>query len=331
VALAKVYAKSVEPEYSLAIGIYWRKALFLTHQNLAKSAGENFPDAHVLRAWMAMYKHQPGTALREAERALDLNANDVDALKAKASAFIYLGQYSEGRKLANRIIRLDPVVLAEPQYIIGLSYFASGSYDKSADYIERALENDPTTGKYALLLAAAYGKLGMENEAKQAMLKFRKSWRGPFWIAVAVYYYPFEDGEILKHLADGFKAAGVAERPPSRYLKLDRENRLSGAQIRSLLFGHRIKGSDFWSGNGWAQKRTLEGKVSHSGQSMYTRNTDARDEGESWIEENQLCDRWSEVEGAITSCVLIYRESDGAENDYYMLTDQGPQPFRVSN
>jgi TolB-like protein/Flp pilus assembly protein TadD len=329
-ALAKVYAKSAEPEYSLAIGIYMRTASFLAHKNLAKSVGANIADAHTLRSWMALYKHQLGVALQEAEWALNLNANDVDALKAKATALIYSGQYAEGRKLANRVIRLDPVVLAEPLYIIGLAQFASGNYTESVEYVERALENDPATGKYALLLAAAYGKLGRENEAKQAMLKFRKSWRGQFWIAVAVYYYPFEDGEILKHLADGFKAAGVAERSPSRYLKLDRENRLSGEQIKSLLFGHTIRGRDYWVGSAWGQKRAIDGKVSHSGQPIHTGSYDVV-EGESWIEDGQLCDRWPEDDGDLTICVPIYRESDGAENEYYMLTDQGPQPFRVSN
>jgi len=329
-ALAKVYYKSAEPEYSLAIGIYFRKAIFLAYKNLAKSTGADIADAHVVRSRMAFYKHQLRVALQEAERALDLSANDVEALKTKANTLIYAGKYLEGRKLANQAIRLDPTALAEPLYIIGLSHFAEGSYDKAVDYIERAIENDPKTNTYARLLVAAYGKLGKEKEAKEALLNFRKLWRSNFWIAIGVFYYPFEDGEVLKHLADGFEAAGVAIRPPSRYLNFDRETRLTGQEIKTLLFGHTLKGNDYYDGGSrWNQKRTIDGKVSHSGVPIHTGISTIKD-GESWIEDDRLCDRWSEVDGNITICVLIFRDSNGDENDYFMITDDGPHPFRIS-
>jgi tetratricopeptide (TPR) repeat protein len=176
-ALAKVYFKGVNSNYSQLMGKYWRTAIFLAYKNLAKSTGVDIADAHVVRSRMAFYKHQVRVALREAERALDLSSNDVEALKALARAFIYSGRYEEGRKIANRVIRLDPTALAEPLYIIGLSHFAEGSYDKAVDYIERAIENDPKTNTYARLLVAAYGKLGKEKEAKEALVRFRKLWR----------------------------------------------------------------------------------------------------------------------------------------------------------
>jgi Tfp pilus assembly protein PilF len=330
-ALAKVYHKGEDPEFSRALGIYWRKTIFLAHKNLAKSVGANIAGVHVVLSLMALNKHQLSVALQEAEKALKLNTNDVDALKVKAKALTYSGQYAEGQSLANRIIRLDPAVLAEPAYIIGLSQFALGNYSKAAEHAEQATENDPTTRAYALLLAAAYGKLGMEKEAREALAKYRVSWRWPFWIAAAVYQYPFQDGNILRHLADGFKAAGLAERPPSRYLKLVGETRLSGQEIKTLLFGHTIRGQGFRSGLAWEQKRTFDGRFSHSGQSIYTGLSHAMEEGKSWIEDDRLCDHWSEVDDKITICVLIFRDSDRGPKDFYMMTDQGPHPFRVLN
>jgi len=333
-ALAKVYYKGLDDEFGKALILYGRKAQFLAHKNLSKSVGAKSADGHILRSWMALYKHQLEMALQEAEQALAVNTNDVDALKAKAKALIYSGQYTQGRKLADRIIRLDPAVIAEPLYLIGLSYFASGSYDKAADYIERALENVGAPRVYNLLLAATYGKLGMEMKAKEALLKYRETTSGPFWMGAAVFYYPFEDGEVLKHLADGFDAAGVVVRPPSRYLKLDRKARLAGQEIETLLFGHTIKGSDFWSGRGWGQIRTLSGKVSHSGAPIHIgipADSHNVNKGESWVEDDRLCNRWSDVDGDITNCVLIFRDLDGDQNEYYMVTDTGPNRFQVSN
>jgi adenylate cyclase len=329
-ALAGVYYKGTSREYSFLLGFHMSEAIFLAHQNLAKSVGANIAETHVVRSRMALKKHQHGVALREAEQALILSRNNVDALKVKARAMIYSGRYEEGRKLANQIIRLDPAVLAEPLFLIGLSYFASGSYDKAVDYAEQATENDPATRAYALLLAAAYGKLGMEKPANESLAKYRKSWPWPFWIAAAVYQYPFQDGEILKHLADGFNAAGLAERPPSRYLKLNRETRLSGKEIEELLFGHTIKGQDFWWGLAWEQIRTIDGKLSHSGRSIYAARSE-REGGESWIEDDRLCNLWSDLGDEITICVLIFRDLDRGPNNYYMVTDQGPHPFQVEN
>ena len=329
-ALAGVYYKGTSREYSFLLGFHMSEAIFLAHQNLVKSVGANIAETHVVRSRMALNKHQLGVALQEAEQALILSRNNVDALKVKARAMIFSGRYEEGRKLANQIIRLDPAVLAEPLFLIGLSYFASGSYDKAVDYTEQATENDPATRAYALLLAAAYGKLGMEKPASESLTQYRKSWPWPFWIAAAVYQYPFQDREILKHLADGFNAAGLAERPPSRYLKLNRETRLSGKEIEELLFGHTIKGQDFWWGLAWEQIRTIDGKLSHSGRSIYAARSE-REGGESWIEDDRLCNRWSDLGDEITICVLIFRDLDRGPNNYYMLTDQGPHPFQVEN
>ena len=333
--LAKVYYKSeqkgVDKAYTNAMGIHPNHAIFLAHQNLAKSVDVDFPDPHVVRSWMALKKHQVGVALQEAQRALNLGLNDVDALKAQAKALIYSGQYAEGRKVANRVIRLDPVAPAEPLYLIGLSHFALGDYEEAVDYVERALKYDPTTSFYAGLLAAAYGKLGMGKQAKEAWLKYRNAWIVTPWIAAAVYTYPFQDGEVLKHLADGFESAGATERMRSRYMKLDRETKLTGQEIKVLLFGHTITGKYYWwSSQHWTQKRTVDGKVSHSGYPIHTGSRDVK-EGESWIEDDRLCQRWPEVGEESTICVLIFRDSDGAQNNYYMVTDQGPHPFSVSD
>lgn len=177
---------------------------------------------------------------------------------------------------------------------------------------------------------AAYGKLGKVKEAREALVRFRKLWRLRFWIALAVFYYPFQDDDVLKHLADGFETAGVATRPPSRYWKFDHDTRLSGQEIKSLVFGQTLKGRDFYGGSAWNQIRTADGEVSHSGTEIHAGDPAITD-GESWVEGDRLCDRWAEKPGDITICILIFRDSNGDENDYFMITDDGPQPFRISN
>ena len=189
------------------------------------------------------------------------------------------------------------------------------------------------TAHYVRLLAAAQGKQGNPAEANRAWQQYRKSWKrreGQFWIAAAVQFYPFQQDAVLRHLAEGFRAAGGVERPPSPYLKLIPENRLSGAEIRALLFGREIRGEDYWLGDSWQQQRSADGEGRHIGANTFSATEDEGVEsGESWVEGDRLCDRWSEADGGFTICVLIFRDPDRGANHYYMVTDTGPHPFTV--
>jgi hypothetical protein len=117
-------------------------------------------------------------------------------------------------------------------------------------------------------------------------------------------------------------------------VKLNRKARLTGQEIETLLFGHTIKGSDFWRSTGWGQIRTMGGKVSHSGEPIHigiSTGSHNVNKGESWIDDDRLCNRWFDVDGNITSCALIFRDFDGDQNNYYMVTDIGPNRFQVTN
>lgn len=235
----------------------------------------------------------------------------------------------------------------DPLYLIGLSHLAEGNYQDAVDYIERALEPNPTTSYFAGPLAVAYGKMGMEKVSEQAFNRYLVSWvaKNPL-IAQVAFSYPFQDEEVMEHLADGFAVAGAREGLLTRYLKLNRETRLSGEEIKSLLFGYTIRGRDYWNGNSWTQVRTISGKFSHSPSSTIR-------EGKSWIEDDRLCDRWLDDDDKITICSLIFHDpvkcwtndkglrrcgnivptefAQSAEISYYMVTDRGPDSFRVKN
>ena len=149
-----------------------------------------------------------------------------------------------------------------------------------------------------------------------------------------VYGFPFQGSGVLKNLADGFATAGARERTgemfQSRFLELDRKTRLSGQEIKSLLFGHTIEGADYWSWRFWKQKRSISDKVSHSGEPIHTGSITTK-EGESWIEDDRLCDRWLDMEDEITICSLVFRDVDWGVDSYFMVTDQGPMRFKVIN
>jgi len=332
-ALAKVYFNGTEKTYANAMGFSSRKAAYFAYTTLARSPGSTGRELHAILARASLLKHQLETALHHADLALAISPNDIDMLKIKALASIFSGQHGAGRLLADRIIRLDPALLAEPMYIYGLSHFAAGTYDEAARYLEWALQNDPSNSTYHRLLAATYGVLGRQEEAREALRIYRKSWR-QYWIAAAVYAYPFKDERNLQALADGFETAGLVERPPARYLKLNGETRLTGAEIDALLTGRTIKGTDYWRAYAWTLHRSRDGILKQTGGTFFfSVETDGLRglDIESWIEPNRLCHRGTGVNDEITFCVTIHHDSVRGEGHYYMVTDTGPHPFQVLN
>ena len=264
-------------------------------------------------------------------------SGNVDALRARIRAMIFTGDLEDADNLLAKVSRLDTTGVAEQSYLRGLSRFATGDYAQAAEYIKRALSNDATIWSYEALLAATLAKMG-ETEADRAAWKsYRDRWARvielPIWIAAQVYSYPFEDRAILENLAEGFKLAGAAERPPASYLKVDAKSRLNGEEIKNTLFGFEIKGTDFWRGTLCKQQRTVNGSAVHIGEPVqvvsHTISHD-RKSGESWIEDNRLCGRWPEAGIAITICDSVFRYSGAGDNAYILATDLGPHPFEVS-
>ena len=115
----------------------------------------------------------------------------------------------------------------------------------------------------------------------------------------------------------------------SRYLQLHSGTKLDGKEVKSLLFGRTIKGTDYWNSSSWSQVRTEDGKVAHTGFPIIVWGGNQH-YGTSWIEDDRLCDRWPDVSEDFSLCALIYRNPGSVRargSEYFMVTDQGPQPF----
>jgi TolB-like protein/Flp pilus assembly protein TadD len=340
-ALAKVYLKAYWKDWEDALQLYWRDGYRLVFQQLERVAGKRIPGVHIVRARLAIRKRQLDVAVMEAKRALELSPNDVEALETLSEALIFTGTPDEGRKLAEQAMRLNPTLPARALYLVGLSHLAEGNFQEAAAHIERALRHAPTVSEYAGALAAAYGKLGLEEKAVGAYETYRKAWQdiNPS-VELAMVEFPFSDARILESLADGFEKAGAGagdghghshDVGPSRYLQLHSGAKLDGKEIKSLLFGRTIKGITYPYNlkRPWSQVRTEGGKVTHTGFPIIVYGANQK-HGTSWIEDDRLCDRWPEVSEDFSLCALIYRNPGGTRarrNEYIMVTDYGPQPF----
>ncbi len=356
-ALAKAYVQAVigEQAYADELEIFWTAGYTKARRFLEEGMAEPNADFHVLRSWLALKKRQHDRAIAEAEQALELSPNDADALEALAEALIYSGQPSAGIESAQRAMRQNPTLLGRPLYLMGLAEFALGNSEKAIEHVERAIRQAPASkADFVGILAAAYGELGITEQAQAAFDAFGQgllnrpnlawtvyleskanprfhTWRR-IGLAWSVYSYPFASREVLDRLAGGFKAAG-ASAGIGGYLPLDTINKLSGAEIESLLFGSEISGNNFWfTESRWRQQRTADGAVEHTGFPIHA-GMAKQATGAGRIEDDMLCDQWPLLTEDLEICVVIFRISNPNARirwgDYVMVTDTGPQPFSL--
>jgi TolB-like protein/class 3 adenylate cyclase/Tfp pilus assembly protein PilF len=356
-ALAKVYVQAVIGEHAYAekLGIFWTHGYTKAWRLLEKGMAKPNADFHVLRSWLALKKHQHDRAITEAKQAIEINPNDADALEALAEALIFAGQPEAGIEYAKRAMRQNPTLLGRPLYLMGLAEFALGSAQRAIGHLEHAIREAPSKkADFSGILAAAYGELNRIEQAEAAFKSFGQgilnrpsmAWsvkseafanpRYHTWrridLAWSAYSFPFAERSVLERLVDGFKAAGAPE-SVGGYLPLHAANKLSGSEIKSLLFGEKTEGKGFWlSEFSWQQQRTDEGVVTHAGDPIHA-GLPRTARGVGRIQDDLLCEQWPVLTKDFEICVVIFRVSDPNARlrwgEYVMVTDTGPHPFSL--
>jgi TolB-like protein/class 3 adenylate cyclase/Flp pilus assembly protein TadD len=168
VAIAKIFAQAGRIHtYTSALSVNRRDVAAKARAALKKAQTQPLADINVVRSWLALHRHQKKRAIAEAEKALELNPNNIDALEALALALIYAGQPESGIELIKKAMRQNPTFLARPLMFLGLAEFARGKPNVAVDHIKRAFELGSEEILYAGILAAAYGEIGDIDKARQ--------------------------------------------------------------------------------------------------------------------------------------------------------------------
>ena len=342
-ALAKTYALGrarANINYANKLGINFQSSVFYTLDSLDRLQDEDEPEAHVVRSWLALRQYQHEIAIGEAGAALRLSSSNVDATEALAEALIFANRPDEGKSVLEKALRLNPVQIARPLYLLGLAEFTQGNVQKSIEYVERANALAPGEPDFDGLLAAAYGALGLKEKASVAFHRFSKGFQGDADAALslanlrtAISFYPFTDATVLQRFVDGLRNTGA---PYDGHLPLTDNNRLTGPEIKSLLFGATITGTDLEFYESWTQHRMDDGRVEHVGHPIHTSEYPPPTNGIGRIVDDRLCETWERSESSLDTCVAVFRMLGTAtlverRGDYVMVPAQAPQPFRIAN
>jgi adenylate cyclase len=279
--------------------------------------------AYRLASKMDLRRRRHEEALLKAEKAVALNPNDADSQFALARVLIYSGSPEEGMDVAKKVMQLDPHQMADCLHLIGIANFCMGQYEAAIASFERGLKYNPSLW-VRNWLAVSYWILNRKNKAKAAFEKFEKRWIEAveselsitkLELQLSVYGNPFMDINITEKFINGIIKAGHLE--PQKYYEADKKNKLTGDEIRNLLYGRTETGPIF-AGGRWTIKFEKDGNALWDGYGF-------KDKGKWWVEDNQLCLKWEQMMGAgLTNYSDLYRNPSGTvegKDQYIRITD----------
>ena len=209
-ALATVYWKSRTYRWVNSLEMSNTEAGKKARRHLEEALKNPTPVAHRVAARMHTSGERWDEAIAEAERAIALDANDPVGYEAMSRVLIRAGRPAEGLEFLRKAMRLDPQ--GDYLYRLGEAQFHLERYDDAAATMLNATKRNPGDEGGFLLLAAAYGQLGRDEEARSAIETFSrlraKVVQRPLTLA-DVGRWPFKEPADRERLREGLRKAGL--------------------------------------------------------------------------------------------------------------------------
>jgi TolB-like protein len=155
------------------------------------------------RAYTAQQKYDLGLA--EADRALQLNASDTDALAARAEVLLWTGHIDPSIEAGEFALRLNDKVGPEVALNLGLAYLLARRCPDAIRLLETARARYPAYPLLDFPLAGAYAESGRAADATNALDQGRR--KDPY-LTLDSFGTRFQDAALKKQVADSLRKAG---------------------------------------------------------------------------------------------------------------------------
>jgi DNA-binding winged helix-turn-helix (wHTH) protein/tetratricopeptide (TPR) repeat protein len=151
-----------------------KRAISLAELALEHQQGSDF--LHWVRGTLALYLEcDQEFALRQANRALDLNRHFAPALRLTGESLSYAGQIAQGISILEELLVADQRAPANAivLWVLALAYFATDDLQAALDRIDAALMRIVTMPDFYLTRAAVLAELNRIEEAQSVLAKLR--------------------------------------------------------------------------------------------------------------------------------------------------------------
>lgn len=156
------------------------------------------------RAYTVQQKYDLGLA--ESERALQLNPSDAEALAARAAVLLWTGQIDDSIAAGELAMRLNGNVGPEPALNLGIGYMLKRRFEDAVKLLEAARTRYPGYPTFDFPLAGAYAELGRLDEAREALEAGKR--RDPY-LDLEGFGTRFRDPALKRQIQDSLRKAGM--------------------------------------------------------------------------------------------------------------------------
>jgi tetratricopeptide (TPR) repeat protein len=256
-----------------------------------------------------------------------MDPNDLSCIQSMGLTLSMAGRPKEAIEYINRGMRLDPQNPSRYLALLGMAHFCMGELQEAASLSEKALRLNPENVGMGVQVAAFYGLMGRDQEARETLANVRKKLRiFPLDVQMSSYY--FRDRAVADRYAEGLLKAGVSGQP-SGYLPAFKGNQLTGEKIRTLLFGSTITGIRFVSGGLNATRWWIDWRKNGEC-TWHGVITSDSDRGNSRIEGDMICTQYQKNWWGLENCATIFRNPSGTaetKDEYFFADDIGFRTF----
>jgi adenylate cyclase len=167
------------------------------------------PAAHEVLGWTFLLGRQYERAMAEVRTALRCDPNFARAYSLLGQVLYYSGRAAEALQPLATAFRLDPNNEQDPHlHYLAQAYFCMRRYEDAAAVLKRRVVRKPDTDMSRVLLAACYGHLGRNEEARTLWQEALRISPG-YSLEHRRRVLPYKDPADFEHVVDGLRKAGL--------------------------------------------------------------------------------------------------------------------------
>ncbi len=175
----------------------------------AVALDRSLPQAHDRLAWALAWQNRVDEAITAARQATALDTNFASGYSTLSTMLSFGGESAEALAAADIALRLDPYSFTA-ETGRGQAHFIAQDYEQAITDFRASLALNPDFGAAHQYLAATYGLLGYEEEARAEAAEVLRLTPN---FAEGFVRSPFRDRAVLMRLIEGLRKAGLDVRP----------------------------------------------------------------------------------------------------------------------
>ena len=188
------------------------KSFEQAEKNVEKSLALNdhLDIAHGLRSWLYLIKRQHDKAIKEGERAIELNPNGAEAHAIFGFTLFSSDETELSIKMLKRAFRLCPIPPSHFYIFLAMAYRNNGEYERAIEQAKKGLRGNPDQQIAYLVLAASYSLLNRTAEAHKAAEDIMRI-HPNFSLEYYANMIPYKNQETKNKYVEALRKAGLPE------------------------------------------------------------------------------------------------------------------------